>query len=72
MGLHVAEGKIDSGYRGEIHCFVTAQGSPVEVNRGDRLAQLVIVKIELPDWVCVEKLPESERGELGLGSTGKE
>lgn len=72
MGLSVAEGKIDSGYRGEVHCFVTAQGSPVEVSRGDRLAQLVVVQIEEPFWVCVEELAPSDRDKAGLGSTGME
>ena len=75
MGLFVHEGKIDSGYRGEIHAFVTAQGSPVHIARGDRLCQLVLVAIRppgLPGWEVAEELEPSTdtRGEQGLGSTG--
>lgn len=70
MGLFVHEGKIDHGYRGEIHCFATAAGSPVEVKRGDRLAQLVVVHIAVPNWDIVDELPEADRGDRGLGSTG--
>lgn len=71
MGLFTHEGKIDAGYRGEIHAFCTAQGSPVNVERGDRLAQLVIVAIQAPRWEVVQELPETERGDKGLGSTGR-
>ncbi len=70
MGLFVHEGKIDSGYRGEIHAFVTAQGSPVDVKRGDRLAQLVCLVIERPSWNVVGKLEDTDRGTRGLGSSG--
>lgn len=72
MGLFVHEGKIDAGYRGEVHCFCTAQGSPVDIERGDRLCQLVVLKIERPVWVAVDELAESDRGVRGLGSTGKD
>jgi dUTP pyrophosphatase len=71
MGLFVHEGKIDSGYRGEIHCFCTALGSPVHIERGDRLCQIVAVHISEPSWQVVEELSRSERGEAGLGSTGR-
>lgn len=82
MGLFVHEGKIDSGYTGEVHCFVTATGSPVEIRRGDRLCQIVELHIGSPAWsaraggyhgwpVTYDELPESDRGEHGLGSTGR-
>jgi dUTP diphosphatase len=71
MGLFVHEGKIDAGYRGEIHCFCTAQGSPVEVNRGDRLCQLVVVAIQAPRWEVVSDLSSTARNTHGLGSTGR-
>jgi dUTP pyrophosphatase len=70
-GLFVHEGKIDAGYRGEINCFVTAQGAPVTVERGDRLCQLVTVVIESPTWESVIELTHTDRGEQGLGSSGR-
>jgi dUTP pyrophosphatase len=76
FGLFTHEGKIDAGYRGEIHTFVTALGSPVDIKRGERVAQLVVVAILDPEavggeWPIVEDLGESERGLAGLGSTGR-
>jgi len=79
LGLHVAEGTIDSGYRGELHCFVTAQGTAVQVRRGDRLCQLVVLVMMSPavevvrdGWPIVDDLPKSydDRDLEGLGSTG--
>ena len=40
------------------------------INQGDRIAQLVIVPVELPEFLVVDKLPQSDRGEGGFGSTG--
>lgn len=67
------EGKIDSGYRGELHCLVTALGSPVQVQKGDRICQLLVLScLNLEDygWQVVDELDPSERGADGLGSTG--
>lgn len=81
FGLITHEGKIDSGYRGEIHAFVTAQGSPVKIERGERICQLVVLRILEPhSWTFVESedlMPTGEqegyrqRGDQGLGSTGR-
>jgi dUTP pyrophosphatase len=72
MGCIVHEGKIDSGYTGEIHCFVTAQGSPVQIVRGDRICQLVVLAIEpARGWRVVSELKETSRGPKGLGSSGR-
>jgi dUTP pyrophosphatase len=77
FGLICHEGKIDSGYRGEIHAFLTAQGGPVRIVRGERICQLVVLAILSPEsvdfegWPIVDSLPESDRGERGLGSTGR-
>lgn len=74
FGLITHEGKIDAGYRGEIHAFVSAQGSPVKIARGDRIAQLVVVEIRPPIWRVMEpdeKFQDTVRGEQGLGSTGR-
>lgn len=77
LGLLTHEGKIDAGYRGQIHAIVTALDGDVQINRGERIAQLVIVKIVPPvnsfaHWEVVEELSASERGARGLGSTGRE
>ncbi len=65
-------GTIDAGYRGEIAVNLynsTDQDFSVEV--GDRIAQLVIQEVARAQFHKVEKLPESDRGEGGHGSTGK-
>lgn len=64
-------GTVDAGYRGEI--MVTLYNSTdvdFPVARLDRIAQLVIQKFEKAEFIVVQKLPESERGEAGFGSTG--
>jgi dUTP pyrophosphatase len=68
-----APGLIDSGYRGEIKINAINHDSsaPVEIKRGDRIAQLVIVKVEHAELQVVDELPPSERGEGGHGSTGR-
>lgn len=64
-------GTIDSDYRGEIKVIMINFGTnPFEVKRGDRIAQMVINKIEIPEIVEVEELDETERGKGGFGSTG--
>ena len=67
-----APGTVDSGYRGEIsvNLFNTSDVD-FEIARGDRIAQLVIQKYEEANFVKVERLPDSERGQAGHGSTGK-
>jgi dUTP pyrophosphatase len=65
-------GTVDAGYRGEV--MVTLYNSSDEdfsVNRGDRIAQLVIQQVEHASFVAVQELPESERGTRGFGSTGR-
>jgi dUTP pyrophosphatase len=67
-----APGTIDAGYRGEI--MVTLYNSSAErfnVEVGDRIAQLLIQSVERARFISVEKLPESDRGQAGFGSTGK-
>lgn len=67
-----APGTIDSGYRGEIKVILVNldPAEPVVLHRGDRIAQLVIKKVEHALFREVERLPESERGAGGFGSTG--
>lgn len=72
LGLVNAPGTIDSGYRGEVKVVVinhdTAQ--PLRLGRGERIAQLVVQRVEHVRWVEVDELPASERGSGGHGSTG--
>jgi dUTP pyrophosphatase len=66
-----APGTIDSDYRGEIK-VILANFSKKDfvINRGDRIAQLVIAKYEKIKWKITDELPDSLRGEGGFGSTG--
>jgi dUTP pyrophosphatase len=66
-----APGTIDSGYRGEIRVNLVNHGSePVRLRRGDRIAQLVIQRVEHAIFTVSEQLPTSSRGTSGHGSTG--
>jgi dUTP pyrophosphatase len=67
-----APGTVDAGYRGEIKvCLVNLDtASEVTLKRGDRIAQLVIQRVEKARFVEVETLPGSARGDGGYGSTG--
>lgn len=67
-----APGTIDAGYRGEVQvCLVNLDpATPIELRRGDRIAQLVIQRFETATFVEAGALPESARGAGGHGSTG--
>jgi dUTP pyrophosphatase len=67
-----APGLIDAGYRGEVRVLLlnTDRASAFEIGPGDRIAQLVLVKIEAPAVVEAEALTSSERGGGGFGSSG--
>jgi dUTP pyrophosphatase len=66
-------GLIDSGYRGELKVLLvnTDPSEDFQVRRGERIAQLVIQRVEHCAFVAVDELPPSERGEGGFGSTGR-
>lgn len=72
IALVNAPGLIDAGYRGELRVLLlnTDRETPCEIAVGDRIAQLVLIRLELPATVEVEELPSSERGEGGFGSSG--
>lgn len=71
IGVVNAPGLIDSGYRGEIAVILVNHGDhPVQVERGDRIAQLVVIPVVAQEFVEVSELPSSARGEGGFGSTG--
>jgi dUTP pyrophosphatase len=67
-----APGLIDSGYRGEVRVLLlnTDRSKPFTVTVGDRIAQLVLVRVETPAVEEVDELALSERGAGGFGSSG--
>jgi dUTP pyrophosphatase len=72
VSLANSPGLIDAGYRGEIQVVLINHGSEtVRFERHARIAQLVIVEVPQVEWVEVDVLPESARGEDGFGSTGR-
>lgn len=69
---HIAPGVIDSDYRGE--CFACVRNVShwwKKINKGDRILQFVLVKVEKASFHLVGSLDETERGSGGFGSTGK-
>ena len=65
-------GTIDAGYRGEVSVLLVNHDRehPVRLSRGDRVAQLVVQRVEQAEYVEVSELPASPRGRGGYGSTG--
>ena len=65
-------GLIDSGYRGEVKIILLNISTEQKcyINRGDKIAQLVIMPVFCPDFYEVESLDDTSRGEDGFGSTG--
>jgi len=72
MSLVNTPGTVDAGYRGEIKVIVINhdQVEPIVLRRGDRIAQLVIQRVEFGEFMEVDELPASTRGVGGHGSTG--
>lgn len=72
LALVNSPGTIDSGYRGEIKVVIVNLDprEPIRLRRGDRVAQLVVQRVEQAEFVEVPELPESVRSEGGFGSTG--
>jgi dUTP pyrophosphatase len=72
IALVNAPGLIDAGYRGEVRVLLlnTDRDSAFTITAGDRIAQLVLVKVQTPEVVEVEELAVSERGAGGFGSSG--
>ena len=66
-------GTIDADYRGEIKVILINLSSDIQtINNGDRIAQIVIQKVEQINWQLVQKINETDRGTNGFGSTGKQ
>ncbi len=65
-------GTIDADYRGEIKVIlINLSAEPQTINHGDRIAQMVLQRVEQIQWVSATELGSSERGAGGFGSTGK-
>jgi dUTP pyrophosphatase len=65
-------GLIDSDYQGPLSISLwNRSDEPISINPGDRVAQLVVLKINQVELEQVDEFTESERGEMGFGSTGK-
>lgn len=72
VALVNSPGTIDAGYRGEIQVIVVNldPAGRVRFDRGDRIAQLVVQRVERIEWLPVDELPASVRGTGGHGSSG--
>ncbi len=71
-GILTHLGTIDPGFRGPISVAITnLSGEPFIVQRGDAVAQLVVLPLVVPRFEEAEDLPDSERGERGWGSSGR-
>ena len=72
LGVVNAPGTIDAGYRGEIKVIVINhdRSAPLHLARGERIAQLVVQRVERAEFREVTELPASVRGSGGHGSTG--
>ena len=68
-----APGTVDAGFRGELQCIMINHDAheSITFKKGDRIAQLVIQKVERAEFVAVRDLPGSGRGADGFGSTGR-
>lgn len=73
ISLVNAPGLIDSGYRGEVQVLLlnTDPAETFRIEPGDRIAQLLVTPVALPEPVEAEALAESARGDGGFGSSGR-
>ncbi|MBM3742751.1 MAG: dUTP diphosphatase [Actinobacteria bacterium] len=73
LGMVNAPGTVDAAYRGELQVILINYDlkSSISIKRGERIAQLVVQKVEHAEFIELEELPGSSRGASGFGSTGK-
>lgn len=72
VGVANGPGLVDSGYRGEIRVILINHGSDtIEIERGERIAQLVVVPVATQEFDVVDELPDTARGDGGFGSSGR-
>lgn len=71
-GIHCLAGVVDAGYRGEYKAIIINLGDePYKIEKGDRIAQMLIQPVEICEIEEVESLSASERGKGGFGASGK-
>ena len=71
-GIDCGAGVIDSHYRGEVKVLLfNHSDSEFQIEQGDRIAQLLIQKVERVEFLPADQLSETTRGQMGFGSTGK-
>jgi dUTP pyrophosphatase len=71
-GIDTLAGVIDSDYRGEVRVVLVNHGpEPFSIAPGERVAQLLLQRVERADFVAAPELEETERGGGGFGSTGR-
>ncbi|MCA8912831.1 MAG: dUTP diphosphatase, partial [Planctomycetes bacterium] len=67
-----APGTIDADYRGELKVLLINQGpEPFEIQRGERIAQIIVAPVSTAEFTEAEELSDTNRGQGGFGSTGK-
>ena len=68
----ITDGVIDAGYTGQIGVtLINTTNKKVWFEKGDKVAQIVILPVEYPNLILTDVLEETERGESGFGSSGK-
>ena len=71
-GIDCGAGVIDSHYRGEVKVLLfNHSDNAFQIEQGDRIAQLLIQKVERVQFLPADQLSETTRGQMGFGSTGK-
>jgi dUTP pyrophosphatase len=71
-GIDTLAGVIDSDYRGEVRVVLVNHGEgAVRIERGDRIAQLLVQRVERAAFAAVPTIDETDRGEGGFGSSGR-
>jgi dUTP pyrophosphatase len=71
-GIDTLAGVIDSDYRGEVRVVLVNHGDePFRIERGDRIAQLLVQRVERAAFAAVAAVDETDRGEGGFGSSGR-
>lgn len=72
VGITTAGNVIDHGYTGNAHVtLINHQDTPVQISKGDRICQLLVIKIAMEEIEVVDSFDETERGDNAHGSTGR-
>jgi dUTP pyrophosphatase len=71
-GIDTLAGVIDSDYRGEVRVVLVNHGhEPFRIGKGDRIAQLLVQRVERAAFAAAPSIDETDRGEGGFGSSGR-